>query len=136
MGTKRIGVALSDDAGSIAFPHTTLKTSPDTYEHIEKIIITEGVTNVIIGDSRDRKNAQNSVAQHAEELGARLTDAGYSVSYEWEGYSSAHARRLHSFSEGTPRGIVSRSRTKTRVPQQVDASAATLILQSYLDSNR
>lgn len=134
MGTKRIGIALSDDAGTIAFPHSVLEVSAQVTAQIETLLAKEGVTAVIIGDSMNRHNTQNAVARHAEKLGNDLQAAGFSVSFEWEGYSSAHARRLHTYSEGTPRGTVSRTRSKTRSPQHVDASAAALILQSYLDA--
>ncbi len=135
VGTKRVGVACSDDAGSLAFPHSVLPASQQLPEQIEALAVSERVGIVVIGDSRNRDNAYNAVHEHAQQLGVQLASRGIKVVYEWEGYSSAHARTLHAYTEGAPRGDLSRKRgTKQRT--HVDASAAALILQSYIDSNQ
>lgn len=134
VGTKRVGVACSDDAGTLAFPYAVLAAGNSLPADIGALVHSEGVDVVVIGDSRDRDNVYNAVHVHAQNLGAQLKAQGITVVYEWEGYSSAHARTLHSFIEGAPRGEVSRKRGDKRTRTQVDASAAALILQSYIDS--
>ena len=135
MGTKRIGLAFSDSGGAVAFPHSVVPVSENSTQHILRLLSEERVDCVVIGDSLHRDNAKNPVAAHAQELADVLTAAGYSVVFAWEGYTSAHARRLHGFHEGAPRGVVARTRAKTQ-PAHVDATAAALILQSVLDARR
>ncbi len=136
MGTKRVGIALSDDAGSMAFPSVVLTADEQLFQKINSRIVAERVDVVVIGDSRNRDNTQNAIQHEALSLGANLEKQGIRVVYEWEGYSSAHARTLHHFVEGTPRGVVSRMRGHKAKRTHVDASAAALILQSYIDRHR
>lgn len=136
MGTKRVGIALSDDAGSMAFPSVVLAVSEQLLQEITALVIAEHVDVVVIGDSRNRDNTHNAIQNEALSLGTYLEKQGIRVVYEWEGYSSAHARTLHHFVEGAPRGVVSRTRGQKAKRTHVDASAAALILQSYIDSHR
>src|SRR5579859_6133091 len=124
-GTKRIGVALSDEGGVLAFPHSTVVASREALSHIDALIKKESVQKVIIGESRNLKGEPNEVMEDIEQFAKDLRElSGVEVIFEPEFFSSTLAAR-----QFTPDG----SRKQNPAHKNLDASAAALILQSYLD---
>lgn len=123
-GIKRVGLALSDEAGVMGFPHDIMVNSPKLLDALCARIAKENVGAVVIGESRNLSGGENPIAERARALGEQLTErAGIPVFFESEVYTSAQARRAPA-KEG-----------KTRAPKArraVDASAAALILTSFL----
>jgi putative Holliday junction resolvase len=118
-GKKYIGLACSDEGGIMAFPLHVLKNNKTVINIIEKICNDKLINQIIIGDSVDQKGEKNSIAEDAEKFGNLLKDKlSLPVSYEREQFTSAHARHGGSDQKG-----------------RVDASAAALILQRFLDRN-
>lgn len=116
-GAKYIGLANSDEMGSMAFPMHIVKNNKTVINIIEKICIDKSIDHIIIGDSVDQKGEKNSIAGDAEKFGNLLKDRlNLPVSYEREQFTSAHARHGGSEQKG-----------------RIDASAAALILQRFLD---
>ncbi len=114
-GSKKVGLALSDEAGTMGFPHAILPNTPRLAEEVAALIEREGVGAVVIGESRDLAGGENPIAAEAHAFGDRLAAlASIPVSYESEVFTSAEARRV------APKGA------------RVDASAAALILTSFL----
>ncbi|HYF28911.1 MAG TPA: Holliday junction resolvase RuvX [Candidatus Paceibacterota bacterium] len=122
-GTKKIGLALSDEAGRMGFPHAILPNDGRALDEVEKLIEKEQVGAIVMGESMNFSGAENPVAgaarAFAEELAKRT---GTPVHFEPEMLTTQEARRDF---EGVH---VSRS-------GDVDASAAALILTSYLSRN-
>lgn len=111
-GTKRIGLALSDEEGRVAFPHATLEAGPKALSEVAAIIAKERIQRVVIGESRNFKNEPNVVQEDIEQFKKDFEElCGLTVAYQPEFMTSAQATR----SGGD------------------DSSAAALILQSYLD---
>jgi len=54
-GTKRIGTALSDEDGLMAFPNVVIENDNKVIENIEKIINENDVKVVVIGESKNYK---------------------------------------------------------------------------------
>ena len=123
-GSSKVGLALSDEEGTMGFPHRILKNNPRLLDEICAIIARENVGAIVIGESRTLAGGSNPIAEHAHMLGEQILErAGISVFYESEVFTSMQARRMHERSE------------KSRAPKShadVDASAAALILTSYL----
>ncbi len=122
-GSKKVGLALSDEGGTMGFPHSIIPNTPRLAEELEALIKREHAGAVVIGESRTLAGGENPIAQAARALGETLQAAGVPVAYESEVFTSAEARRLPEKEE------------KSRRPKQhaaVDASAAALILTSYL----
>ncbi|MDP2594014.1 MAG: Holliday junction resolvase RuvX [bacterium] len=123
-GSKKIGLALSDEAGTMGFPHSIIPNTPKAIEHICGVMAKEDVRALVIGDSVNHAGEPNPVAGGAQALGEEVAArCGVPVFYEWEGFTSAQARRAPA------------KEPKTRAPKartDVDASAAALILTSYL----
>jgi len=127
-GSKKIGLALSDEAGTMGFPHAIVPNTLRLPDELCALIARENVGAVVIGESRDLAGGENPIAKDARELGETLgARTGVPVAYESEVFTSAEARRAPA-KEG-----------KTRSPKvrgNVDDSAAALILTSYLSRTR
>lgn len=113
-GTKRVGVAVSDESGSVAFPKTTLANDRALIPTIATIIRAENASSVIIGESHDMNGKDNSVMTAVRSFVDELEKViAVTVHYEPEFYSSREARR-----EGQQ--------------GSVDAQAAAIILNSFI----
>ncbi len=123
-GSSKIGLALSDDQGTMGFPHSIVPNTPRLFDDLCALIAKENIGAVVIGESRNLAGGENLIAKDARALGETITArAGVPVCYESEVFTSAEARRAPG-KEG-----------KSRAPKRhaaVDASAAALILTSYL----
>jgi len=120
-GTKRTGIALSDDSGAMAFPREVLAvtTEEKLVEEIKKICTEEGVEELVLGESKNSQGEDNTVMQHIHPLKEALEkELSLPVHMELEFMTSMHAD-------------VGQGRTALR-----DASAAALILQRYLDKQK
>lgn len=118
-GTKKVGLALSDESGTMAFPHKVVKNTPDLAKQLEELIEREGVGCVVIGHSIDGTGKENAVHAKVEALMLDLTLAtGLPVHLEPEQYTTQEAMRVQG-------------RTK-----ETDASAAAIILNSYLSKQQ
>jgi putative Holliday junction resolvase len=118
-GTKRVGVAFTDDKGLMAFPYDTLKNDAELLSHLVRLIEEKTVDGVVIGFSLDREGKPNKVHARVEELIGDLTlHVGVPVHLEPEQYSTQEAIRFQGRNDKT------------------DASAATIILNSYILRNK
>ncbi|MFZ3043562.1 MAG: Holliday junction resolvase RuvX [Minisyncoccia bacterium] len=123
-GSSKIGLALSDEQGTMGFPHAIVTNTPRLVDELCALIAEEDVGAVVIGESRTLAGGENPIAKDAHALGDALTlRAGVPVSYESEVFTSAAARRAPA-KEGKSRA------QKKHIA--IDASAAALILTSYL----
>lgn len=123
-GTSKIGLALSDEAGTMGFPRGIISNTSELLDELCALIASENVGAVVMGESRTLSGGENPVAREAHALGDALAaKSGVPVVYESEVYTTAEARRAPA------KELKSRA-PKSRAP--VDASAAALILTSYL----
>ena len=127
-GTKRIGIAVSDEGGSLAFPLTTVAAGANALGEVVEIINREWVEKIVIGESKNFKGEANPVMEDIEQFKKDLAElTRLPVEYEQEFFSSTQAARQFA-----PDG----SRKKNPSQEKLDASAAALILQNYLDRNQ
>ena len=111
-GTKRIGVAVSDDGGKVAFPLAVVAAGPKALSEVHELIQTNAVGHIVLGESRNNRGEPNAVQEDIEQFKKDLGELTHlPVVYEAEFFTSALAER----SGGD------------------DSSAAALILQSFLD---
>ncbi len=114
-GTKRIGLAVSDENGKLAFPREVVKNNGELFRKIERIIYAEKVSEVVVGESLDFAGLPNLLMKEIDFFVVSLEKKfKIAVCLEKEFLTSVEARR---YGQG----------------DQVDASAAALILQRYLD---
>lgn len=128
-GLERIGVSISDDEGRVAFPRDTMKTYT-ALETISNLCSEERIEHIVCGDSVDFSGNQNPVAEHARRFCAALSGrTGLPYSFHTELFSSHQAaKELHH--AHTPREQKVRGEGRS---EKLDAQAATIILQSYID---
>lgn len=125
VGTKTIGVALSDPLYLIAQAHTTIKrtTLAADLAAVEELIDTFSIQEMIIGLPKHMNNQMSDSARRAKSFGAELRKKGYAVFYQDERLSTVQANTV------LKKTGVRREKRKT----VVDAIAATFILQQWLD---
>ncbi len=123
-GSKRVGIALSGEAGSMGFPHSIIENTKHLVDEVCALIEKEKVDAIVIGDSENFSGGRNAIAENAKKFGDAVSEkTGKPVFFESEIFTTALARR------------VPEKELKSRSPKQhkkVDASAAALILTSYL----
>ena len=117
-GKKRLGVAISDETGVFALPHSVLQNDGSEIQKIMEIAKKFLVTVVVLGESNDYSGKKNEIQNDIEIFKNKIESAGLKVVYELEFMTSMHAERLQGKNDMT------------------DASAAALILQSYLDRSK
>jgi len=124
-GTKRIGLSRSDESGTVAFPLVTIAAGPHAVGEISAIVAKENAGKIILGESHNFKGEANKVMEDIEQFKKDLEEVGgVSVVYEAEFLSSAAAARQFEGEFG---------RGEKPNQSKLDASAAAVILQSYLD---
>ena len=135
-GTKRIGIAVSDDSGSVAFPLTTIEAGSGALAQIFDLIKEKKIEKIIIGESKNFKNEPNLVMEDIEQFKKDLSElSALPVEYEQEFFTSASAARQHE-DRTQPRRPERAEAGAKALEGKLDASAAALILQGYLDRNR
>jgi putative holliday junction resolvase len=123
-GSVRVGLALSDEAGVMGFPHKILQNTPRLLDEVVELVQKEGVGGIVIGDSCTLAGEENPIAREARAFVPRLeATTGISVAYESEVFTTAEARRA-------PEKMKKTRAKKSHTP--VDASAAAIILTAYL----
>ncbi|PCI21385.1 Holliday junction resolvase RuvX [Candidatus Wolfebacteria bacterium] len=115
-GSKKIGIAHSDENGSLAFPHSILPNNDSIIDAFREIIKEEDISTIVIGESLNDSGDPNIIMKEISTFKEILEkEFGLPVELEKEFLTSFEARRFQSGKK------------------EVDASAAALILQRYLD---
>lgn len=115
-GKKRVGLALSDDKGLMAFPKAVLPNDNYLITEIAAMVKSQGVSRIVLGESKDFKMIDNPIMSQIRLFKDQLELAtGVEVYYESEMLSSHQATHFQGKNA------------------MIDASAATIILQSYID---
>ena len=125
-GTKRIGVAVSDETRTIAQPLEFIPAEPfaDFLERLKQLIREKEVDLILIGLPRNMDGSYGPAAQKVEAFVAVLRSAITVPIKSWdERLTSAQASRI------LIQGGVRRDKRK----EKVDKMAAAILLQSYLD---
>jgi len=132
-GTKRIGVAVSDENGILAFPKEIIINGGNTFKRFSEIIEKEKIGEIVVGESVDFSGKLNSLSGRIEVFILELEEKfKLPVHKQKEFLSSVEARRSKD-----GKGELSPSQAHTKVKQiksgRADAKAAAIILQRYLD---
>jgi putative Holliday junction resolvase len=133
-GTKRIGVAVSDDTGTLAFPLGLVASGEGALEEVLELARENGVETVVMGESRNFKGEANPLMEKIEKFKVALEAAGKKVILEPEYMTSAAAEHQHTHSHDAHTGRPTRKEAVSK--EFLDSSAAALILQSFLDRRK
>jgi putative Holliday junction resolvase len=128
-GEKRIGVAAADLHMRVALPLTTIEAGADPVESVARVAEDEGAEAIVVGLALSLSGALGPQAQRAQSLADALSQRLDIPVHTWdERLTSTEAQRRLPREKG-------RSRAKRR-RGDVDALAAAIILQAFLDSQR
>src|SRR5271154_3580086 len=126
-GSKRIGVAVSDETKTIAQPLEYIPAEPfaDFLGRLKKLLAEKEIDLIILGLPRNMYGSYGPAAQKVESFAAALKSAITIPIKLWdERLTSTMANRI------LIQGNVRRDKRK----EKVDKMAAAILLQSYLDS--
>ena len=132
IGERRIGVAVSDPSATLARPVTTLKTTgldgnalEVSLAEVKRLVEDDPVDAIVVGLPRRLDGSANAMTPRVERFAERLRDrAGLAVILQDERLTSMEAESR----------LAERERDWRVRKQQLDAAAAAIILQDYLDA--
>ncbi len=145
VGSVRIGVALSDASGFLASPYTTLRVSRDEiqlWEAIQRLIHETEAQGLVVGLPISLDGEIHVQGARVQAFVERLKQhISIPVTFWDERLSTVEAQRLRGEYAQEARGGRARSGKargskegrRKRKSQEIDALAAAVILQEYLD---
>ena len=126
-GQRRIGVAASDETGTMALPLEQVDAAPlaRACERIAALARERGVERIVVGLPRNMDGSYGPAAQSVREFVAKLRKfVAAEIVEQDERLSTAQAERT----------MLEADYSRKRRRAQRDALAAQLILQNYLDA--
>ncbi|MBI4049710.1 MAG: Holliday junction resolvase RuvX [Candidatus Doudnabacteria bacterium] len=125
-GSKRVGAAISDEEGKIAFPMEHAIETKNATEEIKKIIIEHNVGRVLVGLPRSTEGSEGHSAGLLRKFASSLAQqTGIEITFLDERFTTVEATKLlrtQGLSEKKQRPIK-------------DNLAAQIMLQRFLDTN-
>ena len=134
VGDRRVGVAVSDELGLIATPLTVVhrRSKAEDFARIARLAREQGVEGLVIGHPLDDDGRAGAQAQRVERYAAALVDALKGEGLDlpavfWdERMSTVRAQEA----------MIAAGRKAQDRRARIDAVAAAVILQDYLDEQR
>ena len=130
VGSKRIGIAVSDELGLTAQPVLTLERRRNLREDLRSIARLSrryGVMGIVVGNPLTLSGEMSAQAAKAQAFAAELGELTGLPIHLWDERLTTHEAHRLLYEAG-------RARQDHR--RVVDQVAATLILQSFLDEHR
>lgn len=129
-GSKKVGIAVSDDSANLAFPKYVITNDTELLEHIARIVSEESIEAIVLGESRDFKGKENPIMKDIKDFKNTLEERlALPVYLEPEFFTSREAARIPHASD-EPRSRKQKKHTNR------DDSAAALILQRFLEKQQ
>lgn len=122
VGTKRIGVAAADTTVPVAVPLMTLSVDGTELEILQKLISDKSVKMVVVGYPRNQSGDATDQTAISEAFGQKVEQFA-NVVYQDESLTSVAAENYLKASG------------KPYTKPDIDALAAAIILQDYLESH-
>lgn len=131
VGTKTIGVAITDEANVAAHPLVVLERAGNSGDsaRIAALVAEHGVTDVVVGIPYELSGRAGHRARRVRELAAALRAVlGGAVTYheQDERFTTAEAERV----------LIAADLSRAKRRRVIDRQAAALILQGWLDGSR
>lgn len=118
-GKKRVGIAVSDIDGKVAFPREIMENNKDLVSKILDLCNLEKIETIVVGESKDYKGEDNKINPEIIAFKKILAEkSGLKVFFEPEFMSSMQVEKTFGKTE------------------MLDASAASIILQTFLDKEK
>lgn len=129
VGERRVGVAISDELGAIATPLATVQRGPGDREEIDRLVREWNVSQLVVGLPTGLSGREGPQAALVRAFAAKLEqelDPAVEVVYWDERLTTAIAER----------SMIEAGTSRARRKERIDAVAAAVLLQSYLDAAR
>ena len=129
VGERRVGVAVSDELGAIATPLATVQRGPRDLAEIADLAREWNVSQLVVGLPTGLSGREGPQAALVRSFASRLEralGAGIAVIYWDERLTTAIAER----------SLIEAGASRARRKERIDAVAAGVLLQSYLDAAR
>ncbi len=123
VGEKRIGVAVADAGIRIAVPFTTVEVDGSEIASIGAIVLKENADIIVVGYPRNQQGEATAQTKYVEDFTTRLEDFDKKIVFQDESLTSVLAEQR----------LISHKRPYTK--GDIDAQAAAIILQDYLEAN-
>ena len=129
-GTTRIGLSLSDPLQILAQPYDTLNNDASVINRLGEIVRREEVSLVVVGMPLNLKGEKGKKALEVDRFVVNLKEVvGVEVILWDERFTTTMAHH-------TLQRMGTKKRDRETNKGRVDAMAASLLLQSYLDSRK
>lgn len=127
-GTKKLGIAFSDELEILASPHEVWPMEGEaTLARLAALARAEGVQALLVGLPRHKDGAESATAPLARAFGEALAQrTGLPLRFAEEHLSTAEAHRLLA-----ERGVKPADRKA-----KLDAAAAAVLLQAWMEERR
>ena len=126
-GTKRMGIAVSDELKMIALPLEFIPAEPFSafLDRLKQLILEKEVELLLVGMPRNMDGSYGPAALKVQEFVGVLKKALTTPIKMWdERLTSAQANRF----------LIEADMSRAKRKEKVDKTAAAILLQSYLDS--
>ncbi|MCA9353117.1 Holliday junction resolvase RuvX [Patescibacteria group bacterium] len=135
-GTKRIGIAISNEEGTLAFPYGIFANTAQFVEELKKVVNEESVQSIVIGESLHLDGVENEIMSAINVFAEKLEkEFGLPVHFQEERLSSV-AAKSHLYGKGNIANERWTGKGNQEKRTSADDSAAAIILQRYLDSKK
>ena len=128
-GTKRVGLALSDETGTIAQPLQFLPAEPATtlLDRLKECVAERKVEEIVVGIPRNMNGTYGPAAEKVRAFIAALQQVVTVPVQTWD-------ERLTTVQ--AQRALIEIGMRREKRKERVDQTAAAILLQSYLDHPR
>lgn len=131
LGSKTLGISISDRTNIIASVYKTIFFNEDDYnsliEPLREIILQEGITGIVLGLPKNMNNSLGTRAMITLEFKEKIEkELEIEVIMEDERLTSVISNNV----------LISANVSRNKRKKKVDGMAAVIILQSYLDRIR
>lgn len=122
VGEKRIGVAIADSAVRIAISYDTIEVDGNEIQAIAEIVERQAATILLIGLPRNQAGEETSQSAYVRHFAEQLVDLDVEIVFQDESLTSVMAEQL----------LINQKKPYSK--GDIDATAAAIILQDYLES--
>jgi len=130
LGSRTLGVSLSDPSGIIASSYTIIRHNEEyerLIEEVKKIIDEKGVEKIVLGLPKNMNGTIGPKGELSYKFKEMLENStGLEVFLEDERLTTVEATNL----------LIKNDTSRKKRKKVVDSVAATIILQSFLDKNK
>lgn len=122
VGERRIGVAQGDMAVRIAVPYDTIERDGDEVTAIAQLVIDGEIDRIVVGYPRNQSGEPTQQTEAVEQFARQLVDLDAKLVYQDESLTSVLAEQQL------------KKQGKPYQPGDIDALAASIILEDYMES--